>query len=195
MAELMGRFRPAVTGLFGKLPANGDFVRAELPEDFVAPWDGWCRAMMAASREALGEGWTEAWMEGPIWHFLLPPGCCGAQAVLGVWLPSMDKVGRHFPLVLGALASAASDLAAGAAWLEAAEAAGLAGIAEDVPHAELASRLRVPFADRPTPEDGAAMWWTQGGPFVQAKQIFVTGLLPAALAGAMLRDPVSTERF
>ena len=31
----------ARTGLFGKLPAHGDFVRRHLPRSFVTPWDEW----------------------------------------------------------------------------------------------------------------------------------------------------------
>jgi type VI secretion system protein ImpM len=31
----------AIAGLFGKLPARGDFVRENLPRDFTDGWDGW----------------------------------------------------------------------------------------------------------------------------------------------------------
>jgi len=189
----MGNFAPAVTGLFGKLPARGDFVRAGLPEDFVAPWDFWCREMMAASRAELGEAWADAWMEAPIWHFLLPPGACGPLAALGVWLPSVDKVGRHFPLALCALSPSAVDLCDGADWLMAAEEAGLAGVLEDVPHEALAARLAEPVSDRMTPEDGACLWWTEGAPNVAPARRIVAGLLPVSLAGAMLRDAAPTE--
>jgi type VI secretion system protein ImpM len=189
----MGNFAPGLTGLFGKLPSRGDFLRASLPEDFVAPWDSWCREMLAASREELGDAWFDAWMEAPIWRFLLPPGTCGAQAVLGIWLPSVDKVGRHFPLALCALAPSTLDLMDGAAWLQAAEDAGLDGIMNDAPHESLAARLTAPAPDSPTPEQGAALWWTEGSPQVAAKQFLIPGLLPVSLAGAMLRDPVTTE--
>jgi type VI secretion system protein ImpM len=189
----MGNFAPAITGLFGKIPSRGDFVRAGLPEDFVAPWDYWCREMMAASRAELGEDWLDAWLEAPIWRFLLPPGACGANAVLGVWLPGMDKVGRHFPLALCALAPSVIDLDYGAAWLDAAEEAGLAGVLDDVPHETLAERLLAPVPDLITPESGAALWWTQGSPRVQPTQHAISGLLPTSLAGAMLRDAAIPE--
>ena len=33
--------RDARAGLFGKLPARGDFVRENLPRDFTDSWDAW----------------------------------------------------------------------------------------------------------------------------------------------------------
>jgi type VI secretion system protein ImpM len=179
-------FRPSVTGLFGKLPARGDFVRAGLPEDFVAPWDAWCRDMLAASRAALGEAWEDAWMTGPIWRFLLPAGACGPQAVLGVWLPSVDRVGRHFPFGLFALAARVADLETGGVWLDAAEAAGLAGVVEDAPHGALAARIAAAFADV---DLLAAGWWTAGSPLVAPRRFETAGLIPPEFAAAMLRDP------
>jgi type VI secretion system protein ImpM len=185
----MSFFRPQATGYFGKLPARGDFLRAGLPEDFVAAWDGWCREMLAASRAALGAAWEDAWMQAPIWRFLLPAGACGGRAVLGVWLPSMDKVGRHFPLVLAALADCAIDLEDGGAWLAAAEAAGLAGVVEDAPHENFAAALAAPVAGAAlTPAGRGAGWWTEGSPLVQPKRLDVAGLLPVSFSGEMLRD-------
>jgi type VI secretion system protein ImpM len=186
----MGFFRPSSFGYFGKLPARGDFVRGGLPEDFVTAWDIWCREMMSASRAALGDDWETAWMEGPIWRFLLPAGACGGQAVLGVWLPSIDKVGRHFPLTLCALADSSIDLENGGAWVDAAEAAGLAGVVEDAPHESLLPILQLPVADATLQ---AAGWWTEGSPLVEPKRFEIAGLLPLTLSGEMLRDVSFTE--
>ncbi len=182
----MGEFHPAMLGFFGKLPARGDFVRVGLPEDFVAPLDSWCRDCLAASRRALGEGWEEAWMSAPIWRFRLPPGACGAQAVLGVWLPSMDRVGRHYPFILCALAATLAGLEQGGPWADAAEAAGLAGVVEDLPHETIAARLQQPAPTGPSPPVG---WSTMGSPFVQPRRFDISSLLPVECAGAMLRDP------
>ena len=95
----------AVTGLFGKLPAHGDFVRRGLPEPFVEAWDSWVQEGLAAAREALGEGFAEAWAAAPAWRFRLPPGACGAEAAAGVVLASEDMVGRRFPLAVATLLS------------------------------------------------------------------------------------------
>ncbi len=186
----MGNFRPTSAGFFGKLPAKGDFVRANLPEDFIAPLDTWCRACISASRLALGEPWETAWMTAPIWRFLLPPGACGPQAVLGIWLPSIDKAGRHYPFILCALAPAIVDLASGGIWADTAEAAGLSGIVEDTPHEAIARILQIPVADSPLPAPG---WWTEGSPLVKPRRLEISGLLPPELAGAMLRDPELAE--
>ena len=39
-------------------------------------------------------------MSAPIWRFTLSAGLAGPDAMLGVLMPSMDRVGREFPLTL-----------------------------------------------------------------------------------------------
>jgi type VI secretion system protein ImpM len=39
-------------------------------------------------------------MSVPIWRFCLSPGVAGASGVIGVLMPSVDRVGRRFPLTL-----------------------------------------------------------------------------------------------
>ena len=125
-----------VAGFFGKLPARGDFVRAGLPRSFTDPWDAWLRQVLPASRRILGEAWEPAWLEAPVWRFALPPGVCGPEPVTGLWLPSVDRVGRYFPLTL---ACVGVDGSVDTAFLTAAEAAGRAAIAEDWPPEGLSS--------------------------------------------------------
>jgi type VI secretion system protein ImpM len=91
---------PAAVGLLGKLPSHGDFLRRNLPAELAGPLDDWLAAVVAGSRENLGEGWRGAWLEAPVWRFALAAGPCGPHAAAGVWLPSVDRVGRHFPLLL-----------------------------------------------------------------------------------------------
>ncbi|MDE2319136.1 MAG: type VI secretion system-associated protein TagF [Rhodospirillales bacterium] len=184
----MSGFKPALAGFFGKLPARGDFLRAGLPEEVVAPLDLWCRKCLVESRAALGADWEQAWMTAPIWRFFLPPGACGAQSLLGVWLPSMDKAGRHYPFILCA---AGDDLAQGGNWLTVAEAEGLAGVVEDKPHEAIAAALAGPVADAPLPAPG---WWTEGSPLVRPQRLEIQELLPAIThASAMLRDHQAVE--
>ncbi|MBL8473014.1 MAG: type VI secretion system-associated protein TagF [Rhodocyclaceae bacterium] len=87
-------------GLYGKLPGLGDFVRRRLPGEFVAVWDNWLQRMVKCSREALAHDWLDAYLSAPIWRFALPAGICGSSAWVGVLVPSVDKVGRYFPLTL-----------------------------------------------------------------------------------------------
>ncbi|MDX1655858.1 MAG: type VI secretion system-associated protein TagF [Candidatus Competibacteraceae bacterium] len=87
-------------GLHGKLPARGDFLTRHLPRDFVTPWDLWLQQSLAASRRMLGQDWLARYLVSPLWRFALLPGVCGPQAVCGVLMPSVDRVGRYFPLTL-----------------------------------------------------------------------------------------------
>ena len=87
-------------GLLGKLPSHGDFLCRNLPMDLTRPLNRWLAATVAASRDALGDRWLGAFLKAPIWRFALAQGICGPSAAAGVWLPSVDRVGRYFPLLL-----------------------------------------------------------------------------------------------
>lgn len=90
----------AAPGWFGKLPARGDFVVRRLPPEFVEPWHAWCVEGLLAAQQALGPDWLEAFLVAPVHRYWLAPGVLGEAAWVGVWLPSVDRVGRHFPLTL-----------------------------------------------------------------------------------------------
>jgi len=94
---------PAVPGFYGKVPAVGDFVVRRLPACFVQPWDVWLQEALSASRDQLGSEWLDLYLISPIWRFVLSPGNCGDKATAGVLMPSVDKVGRYFPLTLAAV--------------------------------------------------------------------------------------------
>jgi type VI secretion system protein ImpM len=175
------------TGLFGKLPVQGDFVRAGLPGSFVQPWDGWLQGVLSASRQLLGADWVPAWLEAPIWRFVLPEGMCGAGAVLGLMLPSVDRVGRYFPLTLAAVFTPglAPDAAGAGTWLAAAEAAGLAALERDATLAEILAGLPTeppPFGA----SEADALWWTDGGPRVAAGTLRLPTLPEAGRFATML---------
>ncbi|AIR88600.1 type VI secretion system-associated protein TagF [Pseudomonas cremoricolorata] len=112
-------------GFYGKLACRGDFVSRGLPGSFVQPWDQWLAAGVQTSQRQLGEAWLPAYLVSPLWRFALAPGLCGPQAVVGVLMPSIDRVGRYFPLTLAQPLPADTSLAAvlGASddWFDAAE--------------------------------------------------------------------------
>jgi len=87
-------------GAFGKIPSHGDFIRLVLPGAFIRAWDDWLQDGMIAARETLEDRWTDCYMSAPIWRFSLPGGLAGSQGVSGVLMPSVDRVGRRYPLTL-----------------------------------------------------------------------------------------------
>ena len=72
-----------LTGLFGKVPAHGDFVRRGLPTSFVGPWDSWLQEGMATARDRLGDRWAAAW-DGA------PPSTIGDACAIALSLPAMQ---------------------------------------------------------------------------------------------------------
>ena len=91
-----------VQGFYGKLPSLGDFVTRELPRDFLDPWDEWLQQSIATSKSELGDSWLSTYLHSPIWRFVIVPEVCGATGWAGILMPSVDKVGRYFPLTIAA---------------------------------------------------------------------------------------------
>jgi len=87
-------------GLFGKLPSHGDFLRRRASEAFVRAWDSWLQECMTASRAALGDRWLDVYLTSPAWRFACAAGSAGSAPVVGVMAPSVDRVGRYFPLTV-----------------------------------------------------------------------------------------------
>lgn len=116
-------------GFFGKLPSHGDFVGRRLPPPLRAAWEAWVDAGVERSREVLGETWLDTYLSSPIWRFAASPGCCGERSVAGVMMPSVDRVGRYYPLSVltpaGAGQSAAQIALGAGAWFERVEALAL----------------------------------------------------------------------
>jgi type VI secretion system protein ImpM len=87
-------------GLYGKLPSHGDFLRRRVSDAFVGAWDSWLQQSVAASRSILGERWLDLYLTSPAWHFACAPGVVGPAVAVGVMVPSVDRVGRYFPLTV-----------------------------------------------------------------------------------------------
>jgi type VI secretion system protein ImpM len=99
-------------GFYGKLPGHGDFLRRRVSDAFVASWDGWLQECVASSHAALGDRWLDAYLTSPAWRFSCAAGACGPAPVMGVMVPSVDRVGRYFPLALVAELPKAASLVA-----------------------------------------------------------------------------------
>jgi len=134
-------------GAFGKMPALGDFFRLNLAADFVSAWDGWLQACLPAAREEMNGLWSDAYMSAPVWRFTLAPGLAGRAGMLGVFMPSVDRVGRQFPLTLairldGESPTLASHFAAGPTF-EHLETIALAALDDDATRDRLAESLEL----------------------------------------------------
>ncbi len=86
------------TGWTGKLPSRGDFVSRRVPGSFREPWERWLGVVLAGSRQALRERWSTAFLQTPAWRFLLERGAVDGTAWAGLLMPSVDSVGRYYPL-------------------------------------------------------------------------------------------------
>ncbi|WP_439134735.1 type VI secretion system-associated protein TagF [Pseudomaricurvus sp.] len=87
-------------GLFGKIPAHGDFIERNLQRSFSLQWDDWLQRCIASSREQLGESWLDIYLTSPIWRFCLSVGAVDSLAWSGILMPSVDSVGRYYPLTI-----------------------------------------------------------------------------------------------
>jgi len=85
------------TGLYGKLPAYGDFIFRNLNSSFITPWDEWLQHFISGTQEQIGEGWLDIYLTSPIWRFVLSPGVIDNKMWAGLMMPSVDRVGRYFP--------------------------------------------------------------------------------------------------
>lgn len=90
----------STVGWFGKLPAIGDFAQRRLPDDFVTPWDRWLQEGLAIARDRYADRWMDLYMTFPVWRFALPAAAIDERCWAGVMLPSVDRVGRCFPLTI-----------------------------------------------------------------------------------------------
>jgi type VI secretion system protein ImpM len=112
------------------LPARGDFVSRRLEADFVSAWDEWLQRVVRETRERLGERWLECFLSMPVWRFALPAGMYSRAGWVGLMVPSVDRVGRYFPLTIAAAIphdgiDVPSTLAKALPWLDSIEALAL----------------------------------------------------------------------
>ncbi|KJS40874.1 type VI secretion system-associated protein TagF [Roseovarius sp. BRH_c41] len=132
-------------GAFGKIPSMGDFLRLDLPVSFLSPWDDWLQRSIVSVRDKLGQGWDAAYMSARIWRFTLPPQVVGPTAVSGIMMPSVDRVGRQYPLTLAcAHATSATALVhfANCTVFEALEDIALAALEDDFSRDSLIAALK-----------------------------------------------------
>ena len=94
----------AAAGWHGKLPTLGDFASRRLSPSFIEAWDRWLSEELDGLKRADPAGWLPAYLDSPVWRFVLMPGAlpgaAGRHAWAGVLMPSVDRVGRYFPFTI-----------------------------------------------------------------------------------------------
>lgn len=131
-------------GLYGKLPAHGDFVYRNLPSSFIQAWDTWLQGCVACSQEQLGEDWLDIYLTSPIWRFAFSDGVIDERVWVGIVLPSVDRVGRYFPFSIATPLPASAnpmELIAQTSWFEAIEILALKALDGQLPIDELLQEI------------------------------------------------------
>jgi len=150
-------------GAFGKLPQKRDFIAHNLARAVLEPFEAWLQQAVAASRAELGDRWLDFYLHAPLWRFHLGRDILGRTAA-GVVMPSVDAVGRYFPLAILYVAEAGEEIAPPThdpadAWFEAIEARLLDVLATEekieppalidgLPPRAIAARPPEPFPER-----------------------------------------------
>lgn len=149
-------------GCFGKVPAHGDFVWQALPARFVTPWDNWLQAQLLALQERQPDDWLHTYLCGPIWRFLIQDETLGSSTWCGIITPSVDIVGRYFPLTIAtALPRYVSVVQAPAIlsdWLHHAEETALEALSQSLSVEDVLARVRnhpMPEVHERAPQDRA----------------------------------------
>ncbi len=89
--------------IFGKLPAHGDFIARGLTDAQVARLDDYLSASL--SDAAMLEDFDALYPITPAWRFIID---LDGQVMCGVIAPSIDKVGRQYPVMAGVAADGGS---------------------------------------------------------------------------------------
>ena len=156
-------------GLFGKLPAKRDFIGMNASRRFLEAWEPWLQAGVAMSKQMLGDAWIETYNRAPIWRYWLGADMCG-EAMIGAFMPSVDGVGRSFPLAIfvgeGDASLAPPELEPNDPWFEAAEAVLLDALEPGATLERIAEKvgaLPAPALEPRTIKDGALEELAGGG--------------------------------
>lgn len=209
-----------MTGFFGKVITHGDFVSRRLPPDVVQAWDAWLQGCIHTSRQQLGGDWMSHYLTSPVWRFAIAPGVLGQDGWAGVMMPSVDRVGRHFPLMLAAPCNGALlDCVQGqVGWYDAmddlARSSLDAGFTleqfDGAPAAPFGGPVAVPGVRWHLPFQGNlhgaqtnmlaeqllpmhSLWWTEGAPSVEASLLLCKGMPDGDAFAAMLDGSWSTR--
>lgn len=158
-------------GFFGKLPSHGDFISEGLERDTITTLDTWIRNGMHACEQVFGARWTKRFASSPPWRFIVEKGLWGPATYVGVMLPSKDRVGRSFPLLIVAqlhdFAYHPRTLYLDDTWFMAAEGLAETSLTRDFDIGHFTASLKRMRLPRPESDEGhrlaqrdqASLWW------------------------------------
>ena len=187
-------------GFYGKLLTHADFVGRRLPPAVRKRWDDWLQECLPFARRTLADDWIDTYLHSPLWRFALAEGVLDAHRWAGVMMPSVDQVGRQFPLTLIArLAPGVGVLHCvqeGQVWYEALERLALSSLVrgfrlDDFDRALLAlppmcGRTLMPAADEGGLH-GRSLWWSEDS-HKQASSLLACPALPSPTGFCTLLD-------
>jgi type VI secretion system protein ImpM len=183
-------------GLYGKLPAVGDFVRRDLPAATASRLHEWLQSELGKFAGGDAAVRERALDRPSAWRFAASAGVLADPPVAGVLTASRDKVGRLYPCA--ALADSGglqpAEAAARTAWFDAVEARLLAAVADAAPVEDLLQALRevgapgeiprMPMEIRSVP--GGVMALVEGPPRHGGTSLAAAAQLLPVAAGASL---------
>lgn len=180
--SLMESSRPCAAW-WGKLPSQGDFVGRRVPHALMQSWDAWLRDGIDQLRLEAGAQWAEQFFQSPLWFFMCPASFMGLP-MIGVVGPSVDRIGRLFPLTVFAVGD---------------DAKAVLSLNEHIEHFLLEARdalidaRRIPLAAQQLDERVVTLRWPFELPNQSQDQFAISGLLsdllPLPPAGNSIRLP------
>jgi len=93
---------PPQVAVFGKTPRMGDFLRVGAGGPAGEALEQWVEQGLALAEAKRGNAWASIYSAGATYAFVFRPprGSSAREALVGVIKPSVDAVGRRFPLVV-----------------------------------------------------------------------------------------------
>jgi len=180
-------------GWYGKLAFLGDFAGRRLPHALQQACDRWLAGGIDCSHAQLGGRWLDCYLTGPLWRFAWAPGVAepgDPRWWFGVMMPSVDSVGRYFPLLITASAGQPPHTPAALQqlerWLDGAAQAALATLHPGASLERFEQQLAsLPRWQADTPD--AALGWHESAERVQV-QVSRAASLADALAALASHD-------
>lgn len=88
--------------IFGKLPAHADYVSVNLLNAIEVQLHEWISMTIFETQTHFGKrDWLDAYLNMTPLCFLMNLSCREKHCLFGVMIPSVDRVGRYFPLLAG----------------------------------------------------------------------------------------------